>query len=90
MKVQIELDDLSRKTLVRIANETKDPDVLEELSKSKSTKVLAAVAGNKATDKVIVSSLYFHKNKEVQMAASKALQANASEVYASENTSSSN
>ena len=35
MKVQIELDELSKKTLARIAFETSDSDLLEELVKIK-------------------------------------------------------
>ena len=73
MKVQIELDDLSRKTLVRIALETSDSDVLEELAKSNSSKVLTAVASNGWTKVETIKRLANHSNKEVKTAALKTL-----------------
>lgn len=73
MKVHLELNDLSRKTLVRIANETKDSNVLEELAKSKSTKVLTGVASNDWTKRETVIKLSEHRDQEVRTAALKNL-----------------
>lgn len=73
MKIQIELDELSRKTLVRIALETSDSEVLEELAKSNSSKVLAAVASNGWTKIETIKKLSNHNNKEVKAAALRTL-----------------
>lgn len=73
MKVQIELDELSKKTLVRIALETSDSDILDELAKSKSGKVLTAVASNGWTKRKTLEKLSNHSNKEVKAAALRTL-----------------
>ena len=73
MKVQIELDELSKKTLVRIALETSDPEILEELAKSDSGKVLTAVASNGWTKVETIKRLANHSNKEVKAAALRTL-----------------
>ena len=73
MKVQIELDELSSKTLVRIALETSDTEVLEELAKSNKGKVLIAVASNGWTKRKTLEKLSNHSNKEVKAAAFRTL-----------------
>ena len=73
MKVQIELDELSAKTLVRIALETSDTEVLEELAKSNKGKVLIAVASNGWTKRKTLEKLSNHSNKEVKAAALRTL-----------------
>lgn len=73
MKVQIELDELSTKTLVRIALETSDSEILEELAKSNKGKVLTAVASNGWTKIETIKRLANHSNKEVKAAALRTL-----------------
>ena len=73
MKVQIELDELSSKTLVRIALETSDTEVLEELAKSNKGKVLIAVASNGWTKRKTLEKLSNHSNKEVKAVAFRTL-----------------
>ena len=73
MKVQIELDELSAKTLVRIALETSDSEILEELAKSNKGKVLTAVASNGWTKIETIKRLANHSNKEVKAAALRTL-----------------
>ena len=74
MKVQIELDELSNKTLLRIALETSDPELLEVLATSKSGKVLIAVASNGWTKLETIKRLSEHSNREVKAAALRTMQ----------------
>lgn len=74
MKVAIEITELSKKTLNRIAMETTDPDVLEQIAKiSRSETVLTAVAGNEWTPRGTVIALSKSKSDRVKNAALKNL-----------------
>lgn len=73
MKVSIELEELSKKTLIRIASETTDSNVLDALAKSSSAKILAAVAGNEWTKRETVIRLSKSNDKIVKENALKNL-----------------
>ena len=73
MKFHIELDELSKKTLVRIALETSDSELLEELAKINSGKVLIAVASNEWTKVETIRRLANHTDKAVKAAALRTL-----------------
>lgn len=74
MKASIELKELSRKTLNRIAMETMDPDVLDKIVQStRSEIVLTSVARNPKTRKGTIRLLSQSKNERVRNAALKNL-----------------
>lgn len=73
MKVSIELEELSKKTLIRIALETTDSNVLDELATNRSSKILEAVAENEWTRRETVRKLSESKFEEVRRKALKSL-----------------
>lgn len=73
MKVSIELEELSKKTLIRIALETTDSNVLDELATNRSSKILEAVAGNEYARRETIISLSKSKFEEVRRKALKSL-----------------
>lgn len=69
MKVSIELEELSKKTLIRIAQETTDSEVLDALATASSTKVLEAVASNQYAKRKTVIRLSQSKIEAVRRKA---------------------
>lgn len=73
MKVSIELEELSKKTLIRIALETTDSNVLDELATNRSSKILEAVASNQYARRETIIGLSKSNVEEVRRKALKSL-----------------